>query len=123
MTVCSQGPSSSMKGDDGLYLGHMLDAALKAHAKVARFARAQFDADENLRLAVTHLLQIIGEAARRVSQEARAAHPSIPWKAVVGMRHKVVHDHFGVDEDVVWDTARNESPPLIAALTGTPGAT
>jgi uncharacterized protein with HEPN domain len=72
-----------MKGDDGVYVGHMLDAARKAHAKVAGITRAQFDADENLRLAVTHLLQI--------SDEGRAAHPSIPWKAVVGMRHKVVH--------------------------------
>lgn len=107
-----------MKGDDGVYLGHMLDAARKAHAKVATITRSQFDADENLRLAVTHLLQIIGEAARRVSDEARDARPSIPWKAVVGMRHKVVHDYFGVDEDVVWNTARNELPPLIGVLTG-----
>ncbi len=111
-----------MKGDDGLYVGHMLDAARKAHAKVARLTRAQFDADENLRLAVTHLLQIIGEAARRVSDKGRAARSVIPWKAVIGMRHKVVHDYFGVDEDVVWDTARNELPPLIAALTSTPDA-
>ncbi|MCI0635919.1 MAG: DUF86 domain-containing protein [Actinobacteria bacterium] len=64
----------------------------------------------------------MGEAARRVSDEGRAARSSIPWKAVVGMRHKVVHDTFGVDEDVVWDTARNELPPLIAALTSTSDA-
>lgn len=68
---------------------------------------------------MTHLLQIIGEAARRVSDEGRAAHPSIPWSAVVGMRHKVVHDYFGVDEDVVWNTARSELPSLITALSGT----
>lgn len=100
------------EGDDGVYVGHMLDAARKAHAKVTGITRAQFDADENVRLAVT-----------RESDEAREARASIPWKAVVGMRHKVVHDYFGVDEDVVWDTARNELPPLIAVLTGTPGAT
>jgi uncharacterized protein with HEPN domain len=99
----------------------MLDAARKAHGKVAAITRAQFDADENLRLAVTHLLQIIGEAARGVSEGGRGAYASIPWKAVVGMRHKVVHDYFGVDEDVVWNTARNELPPLIGALQATTG--
>lgn len=105
-----------MTGDDRVYLGHMLDTARRAHAKVSAITRAEFDADENLRLAVTHLLQIVGEAARRVSDTGRAACPGIPWPAVVGMRHKVVHDYLGVDEDVVWDTARNELPPLVSAL-------
>ena len=105
-----------MTEDDRVYLGHMLDTARRAHAKVAAITRAEFDADENLRLAVTHLLQIVGEAARRVSDAGRAACPAIPWPAVVGMRHKVVHDYLGVDEDVVWDTARNELPPLVSAL-------
>ncbi len=105
-----------MNERDALYLGHMLDAARKAHGKVAGIARADFDADENLRFAVTHLLQIVGEAARRVSDECGKTLPTIPWPAVVGMRHKVVHDYFGVDEGVVWDTARNELPGLIAEL-------
>lgn len=43
-------------------------------------------------------------------------YPEIPWKAIVGMRHKVVHDYFGVDEDVVWRTVTNELPPLLEKL-------
>jgi uncharacterized protein with HEPN domain len=105
-----------MTEDDRVYLGHMLDTARKAHAKVAKIERAVFDRDENLRLAVTHLLQTIGEAARRVSAAGRAAVPGIPWPAIVGMRHKVVHDYLAVDEDIVWRTARSELPPLIAAV-------
>lgn len=105
-----------MTEGDRVYVGHMLDTARRATAKVAGISRTDFDADENLRLAVTHLLQVVGEAARRVSDECRRSHPSIPWPAIVGMRHKVVHDYLGVDEDVVWDTARNELPPLVAAL-------
>jgi len=69
-----------------------------------------------LRLALTYLLQIIGEAARRVSVNFQDGHPEIPWKAIIWMRHKVVHDYFGVDFDVVWDTVINELPPLIEKL-------
>ena len=105
-----------MSKDDLDYVGHMLDTARWVIAKVRGKTRKEFDADENLRLALAHLLQIIGEAARRVSLEFRAAHPSIPWKAVVGMRHKVVHDYLNVDEDVVWKTATRELEPLVIEL-------
>jgi uncharacterized protein with HEPN domain len=94
----------------------MLDTARKAHRKVAEINREGFDEDENLRLAVTHLLQTIGEAARGVSASGRADAPGIPWPAIVGMRHKVVHDYLNVDEDIVWRTARDELPALVAAI-------
>jgi len=67
-------------------------------------------------LALTHLIQVIGEAAARVSREFRDLHPEIPWKAIVGMRHKVVHDYLNVDEDIVWDTATREMLALADAL-------
>ena len=67
-------------------------------------------------MALAHLLQVIGEAARRVSATYCQAHPQIPWKAIVGMRHKVVHDDMTVDEDVVWDTVAHESASLVAEL-------
>ena len=54
-------------------------------------------ADENLRLALIHLIQIIGEAGRQVSQEFSDRHPEIPWADIIGMRNKVVHDYLGVD--------------------------
>ncbi|MGD0094012.1 MAG: HepT-like ribonuclease domain-containing protein, partial [Planctomycetota bacterium] len=67
----------SAKRDDNVFLGHMLDMARKACSKCTGLRRAQFDADENLRLALFHLVQIIGEAARSVSAETRNAHPEI----------------------------------------------
>ena len=73
--------------DDQVYIWHMIDTANKAIGFVAGISREDFDNDEQLRLATTHLLQIIGEAARRVSLDFRAAHPAIPWKAIVGMRY------------------------------------
>ncbi len=94
-----------MQKDDLVYVEHMLDTARKAMGKVRGKSRSDFDGDENLRITLTHLLQIIGEAARRVSPAFREAHPDIPWQDIVGMRHKVVHDYLDVDEEVVWDTA------------------
>jgi uncharacterized protein with HEPN domain len=97
-------------------LGHMLDVVKRVMAKTATISREPFDADENLRLALTHLLQTIGEAARRISRELQAEHPEMPRPAIIGMRHKVVHDYMGVDEEVVRRTARDEVPRLYAAL-------
>jgi uncharacterized protein with HEPN domain len=105
-----------MPKGDLLYLGHMLDVSQQAVEKVAGLTREDFDEDENLRLAVTHLIQIIGEAARRVSAESRQRYPAIPWADIIGMRHKVVHDYLDVDFDVVWAVATADLPELIAFL-------
>ncbi len=105
-----------MQRDDEVYVGHMLDLSRKVAAKMATVRRDDFDDDENLRLALAHLLQTIGEAARRVSRSYQEAHPEIPWSGIVGMRHKVVHDYMDVDEDVVWKTSVEEVPRLVAAL-------
>jgi len=105
-----------MSPRDLVYVGHMLDMAKKAVAKVQNLPRATYDADENLRLALIHLVQVIGEAARHVSRAFTAAHPEIPWENIVGMRHKVVHDYLGVDDDVVWEVVTEDLPKLVETL-------
>ena len=107
-----------MPKDDSIYVGHMLDTARLAATKVAGITREAFDADENLRLALTHLVQTMGEAARQVSPAFREAHPQIPWAKIVGMRHRVVHDYLHVDYDVVWGVVSMDLPWLIEALAG-----
>lgn len=102
--------------DDLVYVGHMVDTANKAIRFVQGLTREDFNNNELLRLSLTHLLQVIGEAARRVSLEFRAAYPQVDWKAIVGMRSKVVHDYLNVDEDIVWDTVMNELPTLLNEL-------
>jgi uncharacterized protein with HEPN domain len=102
--------------DDQVYVGHMVDTANKAIGFVQDLTRDDFDNNELLRLSLTHLLQIIGEAARRVSVDFRSTHPQVDWKAIVGMRSKVVHDYLNVDEDIVWDTVMNELPSLVKEL-------
>ena len=105
-----------MPKDDLVYIGHMLDTACKVAEKVQGIRRTDFDKDENLRIALAHLIQVIGEAARHVSPAFRDAHPEVPWQAIVGMRHKVVHDYMNVDENVVWKTATKEITELISHL-------
>lgn len=94
----------------------MLDMAKKAVSKTAGLSREAYDADENLRLALIHLVQVIGEAGRRVSREFSEDHAEIPWAEIVGMRHKVVHDYLGVDEDIVWQVVTEDLPKLVATL-------
>ena len=102
--------------EDVVYLGQMLDMSQKARRLIEGKQRRDYDGDESLRLALAHVLQVIGEAARHVSTECVESHPDIPWKAIIGMRHKVVHDYMDVDEDIVWDTVTTELQPLIDRL-------
>jgi uncharacterized protein with HEPN domain len=111
-----------MLRDNLVYVGHMLDMCRKVSEKLAGKSRAEYDLDENLRMAITHIIQTIGEAARNVTEDYQKAHPWIPWIKVIGMRHKVVHDYMEVDYDIVWDVATVELPalekPLAAMLSG-----
>ncbi|MDP8922851.1 MAG: DUF86 domain-containing protein [Chloroflexota bacterium] len=104
-----------MAKDDLLYFGHILDAARGACAALNGVSREAFDADENLRLAEAHRIQIIGEAARRVSPVGRAAHPEIPWHQITGMHHRIVLAYLNIQYSVVWEVVIRDLPNLIAA--------
>ena len=105
-----------MNKDDLVFVGHMLDMAQRAIEKVREKDRVRYDLDENLRMALTHLLQTLGEAARKVSPGFQRVHPDIPWRQIVGMRHKVVHDYLHVDYDIVWHVVTVDLPPLVVEL-------
>jgi uncharacterized protein with HEPN domain len=87
--------------DDTLYLGHMLEAARWVLQRLAAITRQEFDSDMDLRLAVTHQLQVIGEASRCVSDVARRQLPGIPWRQITGMRNRIVHDYVNIDFDTM----------------------
>ena len=80
--------------------------------------RQDLGEDRMLELAFVRLIEIVGEAAARVDDEGRAAHPAVPWRQVVGMRNRLIHGYDTVDLDVLWDTIGVDLPPLIAALEG-----
>lgn len=105
-----------MKDRDNLYLGHMLDNAVKARKKVASMTKVEFDADEDAQLILAHLIQIIGEAASKVSGAIKDAHPEIPWTDIIGTRHRIVDEYVNINYDVLWVIATKELEPLITHL-------
>ena len=105
-----------MNKDDTYYLQHMLDFARKIEALKRKQTRQTYDADETLRVTFTHWLQVIGEAARLISQPSQDANPQIPWRAMIGMRNRIVHDYLGIDDNIVWETITLRIPELVAEL-------
>jgi uncharacterized protein with HEPN domain len=105
-----------MPKDEWVYVGHMLDMSQQALEISAGKNREVYDSDLTLRLALTHLVQVIGEAAQHVSSEFRQSYPEIPWREVIGMRHRIVHDYLNVDEDVVWQVVQQDLPQLAKML-------
>lgn len=106
-----------MSEDDTQYL--LLDMLLAARAAVSRTQHAtwqEFQRDAALQDAVMRPIQVIGEAAAKIRADFREEHPEIPWHDVIGMRHRLVHDYRRIDREIVWDTARNALPSLIAVL-------
>jgi len=102
--------------DDSVRIKHVLDAAREAIEFVKDRSRQDLDNDRKLNLALVRLLEIIGEAARGISQEFRRQHPNLPWKSIIGMRDRLIHGYFDVNLDVVWQTATEDLPGLVARM-------
>jgi uncharacterized protein with HEPN domain len=92
------------------YLCHILDEACYIENHSQELTQAQFQQDETLKRAFVRSLEIIGEASKKIPQEFRSCHPGINWRAIVGMRDRLVHDYFGIDYDIVWDVVKNKIP-------------
>ena len=105
-----------MPRDDSDRLQHMLTAARKASALTAGKSREDLEGDETLALAVIHLLEILGEAAKGVSTETVALNPDLPWKEMAATRDRLVHGYFSVDLDIVWQIIVEDVPAVIRAL-------
>ena len=105
-----------MQRSDTIRIQHMLDAAIEARGFIADKSRSDLDIDRMLVLSVVKSIEIIGEAASKVSDDARSASPSIPWQDITAMRNRLIHAYFDINLDVVWDTVIEEMPPLIDEL-------
>ena len=105
-----------MREDDLVRLRHALDAANEAALFAKNRGRSDLDSDRMLLLSLTKDIEIIGEAASKLSQETRDKYPNIPWASIIAMRNRLIHAYFDIDPDRVWDTVKDDLPPLIAEL-------
>ena len=105
-----------MPKDDRDRVRHMLDAAQETVQLTTGKTRCDLDGDRVLALALVKLIEIVGEAASRVSAEGRQTWADIPWRDIVSMRNRLIHGYVDVDLDRVWDTITDDLPPLVEAL-------
>lgn len=102
-------------GDIG-YLWDMLESAEGVLSMIHGVAFEAYCLDRKTRRAVEREVEIIGEAARKVSPACRDAHPEIPWRKIIGQRHKLAHEYGEIQEEVIWRVATVHVPELIAHL-------
>lgn len=97
----------------------LLDILLAAN-KIKHFSEGMtrdiFESDELRQFAIMHAIQIIGEAARCISNEFKQQHPEIPWHRIIGMRHHLVHEYFDIDTNQVWQVIEVDIPALIPLI-------
>lgn len=101
---------------DRAYLFDIAEAARLALSYVDSLTLENFLHDTQRQDAVIRRIEIIGEAARRVSPQTRERHPEIPWATMIGMRNLMIHDYDDVDMDIVWDTVHRDLPELLGLL-------
>ena len=108
----------AVEARDKAYLADMLAAARDAHVLAGGVSYETLMADLRTRLALERTLEIIGEAARRVSPATRAANPQIPWKGIIGTRNALAHEYGAIDYRRLHATSSEGIPKLIEALEG-----
>ena len=102
--------------DPLVYVLHMRDYAREAREMARRRSRGDLDSDRMFNLAMVRLLEVIGEAARRVPEEFRSRYTEVPWRRTTDFRNRLIHGYDVIDFDTVWDIVKNELSPLIEQL-------
>jgi uncharacterized protein with HEPN domain len=101
---------------DRLYLTHVLECIANVESDV-QGSRANLEQNRTVRDAVLRNLQVLAECTQRLSDQIKLTQPSIPWAQIQGFRHRLVHDYFRIDLDIVWRVVEQHLPELKLAVT------
>ncbi len=102
--------------DDSVRLFHMKEAAREALSFVKNSNRNDLDHNRMLTLSIVKCVEIIGEAASRMSKNRQSELPNIPWAQMISMRNRLTHAYFDINLDIVWSTVTEDLPILLAEL-------
>lgn len=101
---------------DQTRIKHMIDAAEEALGFIKGVSKEKFLKSRLLQLSLTKELEIIGEAAEKISDSLKEKYSGVPWGAIIGMRNRLIHGYFDVDANVVWRTVTEDLPMLLKLL-------
>ena len=102
--------------DDRISLVDMLIHAKEAVALSGETSLNDLIEDRVMQLALQKLVEIVGEAANRVSEETQQRHQEIPWPQIIGLRNRLVHGYYDINLDILWQIIQNDLPPLTERL-------
>jgi uncharacterized protein with HEPN domain len=98
------------------FLQDIIEAARKACGFVEHLTREQFAVDDKTQFAVVRALEIVGEATKRIPPDLRTQHPEVQWRAMAGIRDKLIHDYVSINLEIVWKTVQQDLPALIPII-------
>lgn len=105
-----------LEKDDRSFLWDMLDASQTVRKFVSSRTYYDYQNDRMLRNAVERNIEIIGEAAGKISKEFRETHPEVPWQQIIAQRHVLVHEYGELEDELLWKVATTRVPELISIL-------
>ena len=105
-----------MQSEDRIRVRHILDEAGEASKYAEGISFEEFVEDGKTVRAVIRAIEVIGEAASKISMEFRKDHPDVPWQKIIGMRNRLIHVYFDIDYHIVWQTVKENLPHLIEGL-------
>jgi len=105
-----------MQSKDRIRVQHILDEAGEAFKYTEGISFDEFVEDGKTVRAVIRSIEVIGEAASKISIEFRKEHPAVPWQKIIGMRNRLIHVYFDIDYNIIWQTVKENLPPLIEQL-------